>query len=174
MNRLNAIYVLLVIFVTNAASQEDNGYEPSAAFKRMETLVGTWKGTLIRSNGDTLDLKLNYKVISNRSTIVETVFEDDTEMVTLYHDEGEKLVMTHYCALMNQPMLNESRLTANSIHFEQSPSCTLSQDKDAYVNTYSLTVDPDNPSVLKTRYTVVFPDQPLWINDGLVEKVNEL
>ncbi len=165
---------LCLYFAGTANSQEDDSHQPSEAFKRMERLVGTWKGTLIRSIGDTLDLKLNYKVISNRSTIVETVFEGETQMVTLYYDEGDRLTMTHYCALRNQPVLNESRLTESTIFFDQSPSCALSKDKDAYVNTYSLTVDPSKPSVLKTRYTVVFPDEPMWINEGIVERVNEL
>ena len=173
MHKLMMVALCLCVAGT-ANSQEANEYEPSEAFKRMEALVGTWQGTLIRSIGDTLDLKINYKVISNRSTIVETVFEDDTQMVTLYYDEGDRLTMTHFCALRNQPVLNESQLTESTLSFDQSPSCTLSKDKDAYVNTYSLTMDPNKPSVLKTRYTVVFPDEPMWVNEGVLERVKDL
>ena len=81
-------------------------YEPGAAFKRIEQLTGSWVGTLWSShNEETMPLKLDYKVISNRSTIVETVVEGDMEMITLYHEKDGALQFKHYCALVTQPEL---------------------------------------------------------------------
>ena len=51
--------------------------------------------------------KAEYKVTSNGSAIVETLFPGTPdEMVTVYYDKNGKLSMTHYCALANQPQMD--------------------------------------------------------------------
>ncbi|HUY92931.1 MAG TPA: hypothetical protein VMV10_29645 [Pirellulales bacterium] len=46
------------------------------------------------------------RVTSAGSAIEETLFPGgDHEMVTMYFIDGDKLLLTHYCALGNQPQM---------------------------------------------------------------------
>jgi hypothetical protein len=49
---------------------------------------------------------VTYRVASGGSVVIETLFPGTGhEMVSVYHEDGEDLVMTHYCALGNQPRM---------------------------------------------------------------------
>ena len=81
-------------------------YEGSPALKTMKSLAGTWKGTHIL-HGKEVPASIEYKVSSNGSTVVETMFPGSPhEMVNVYHDKSGKLAMTHYCSMGNQPHLD--------------------------------------------------------------------
>lgn len=75
------------------------------AFKRFQTLVGTWEGKAGES-GDGMEAKVVYKLTAGGTVLVEYLFEGtDHEMVTMYHMDNNSLVCTHYCAAGNQPRL---------------------------------------------------------------------
>ena len=99
----------------------------SAEFEKMKTLAGTWKGTATEMDGKTEVTEIDYKVTSNGSVVVETLFPGTPkEMVSVYHDdENGKLSMTHYCALGNQPQLDLKRSEAEKIELELSPKSNL-------------------------------------------------
>jgi hypothetical protein len=81
-------------------------YEGSPALKTMKTLAGTWEGTHVM-HGKEIPATIEYKVSSNGSTVVETMFPGSKhEMVNVYHDKSGKLSMTHYCSVGNQPHLD--------------------------------------------------------------------
>ncbi len=62
---------------------------------------------------------VNYRVIANGSTVVETDFAGtDHEMFTVYTLDRGALVLTHYCAMGNQPRLKAVKDTGNSVSFE--------------------------------------------------------
>jgi hypothetical protein len=50
--------------------------------------------------------KVSYRVISNGSVLEETM-KNGTEdmMVTIYHLDGDRLMVTHYCGAGNQPRM---------------------------------------------------------------------
>jgi hypothetical protein len=74
------------------------------AFDHLKSLAGEWKGTC--SMGNDMPVKVTYKVTAGGSTIVETLFAGEPhEMMTMYHMDGDKLMLTHYCAAQNQPTL---------------------------------------------------------------------
>lgn len=71
------------------------------AFARMLGLAGQWesvtaKGTVIR---------LTFEPISRGSALVERYEAGTTVTQTVYHRDGQRLVLTHYCAQGNQPRL---------------------------------------------------------------------
>lgn len=74
------------------------------AFDRFKTLAGTWKGKAGPVGGPMSDTTVSYKVVAGGTTVVETLFEGSPhEMISMYHMDGDALVMTHYCAAGNQP-----------------------------------------------------------------------
>lgn len=71
------------------------------AFDRLKALEGTWTGM---AHGQPAEVV--YKVTSAGSAVVETLFPgSEHEMVSVYHRDGDDVVMTHYCAAQNQPRM---------------------------------------------------------------------
>lgn len=82
--------------VANAASKENNAGE---AFAKIKALAGNWEGSGSRGK-----VSSSYEVISNGSAVVEHVrVPGEDEMLTVYHLDGSRLVLTHYCTAGNQP-----------------------------------------------------------------------
>jgi hypothetical protein len=80
-------------------------------------LVGRFTAT--REGGT---ISVSYKVISGGSAMLETWSAGGHETVTLYHRDGDGLMLTHYCAQGNQ-----ARLTA----VEATPQRTVFRFLDA-------------------------------------------
>lgn len=80
---------------------------PSAkqAFEKLKTLAGTWEGKA-GHGADAEATKVIYKVTGAGSAVVETQFPGSAhEMITIYHLDGDNLLLTHYCAAQNQPKM---------------------------------------------------------------------
>lgn len=75
------------------------------AFEKLKSLAGTWEGKAGHGK-DAVSTKVVYKVTGMGSALVETQFPGTAqEMITVYHLDGEKLQLTHYCAAQNQPKM---------------------------------------------------------------------
>ena len=71
-------------------------------FEKMKSLVGKWKGTSI----DKKPATVTYTLVSDSSALMERLgMGGDSEMVTMYHPDGDHLMMTHYCSAHNQPRM---------------------------------------------------------------------
>lgn len=71
------------------------------AFAKLKQLVGTWEES--KPEGS---FQVIYKLTGGGSALIETQFPGSgMEMTSVYHMDGENLMMTHYCAAGNQPTL---------------------------------------------------------------------
>ena len=102
--RLSAL--LLALLCAAAATAADraanDGAPPSAraAFERLSSLVGRWRGD--DGRGQTV----TYRLTAGDSVLVETwALAPGRESMTLYHLDGDTLLATHYCPQGNQPTL---------------------------------------------------------------------
>ncbi len=74
----------------------------TAVFERMKGLEGVWVSS--GAEGAAPDAEIHYEVTSAGSALVETIFPGaQHEMVSVYYLDNGRLVMTHYCAMNNQP-----------------------------------------------------------------------
>jgi len=91
------LLVVLGLAVAPAVAQS----KAQASFDKLKTLAGNWEGA---AGGTTS--KVSYRVISNGSVLEETM-QNGTEdtMVTIYHLDGDRLMVTHYCGAGNQPRM---------------------------------------------------------------------
>jgi len=79
--------------------------EPPAAFDRLRKLVGKWEGTEDTPDGKK-KVAVEYQLTSAGTVLTERLFPGKPhEMFTLYHGDGDDILMTHYCALGNQPRM---------------------------------------------------------------------
>ena len=99
----------------------------SAEFERIKTLVGRWESEMPMpggggskgGNGATITVATEYRLAANGSVIVERNFPDTPkEMISVYHDRGGKLWMTHYCAKGNQPQMSLTKSSKGVIALE--------------------------------------------------------
>ncbi len=102
-------------------------YVGSPEFERLKALAGRWESELPMPGGEGSEGKkgainkvaTEYRVAANGSVIVERDFPDTPkEMISVYHDRGGKLWMTHYCALGNQPQMSLTGSTEGVITLE--------------------------------------------------------
>ena len=95
--------MLLGTYTTFAGEEMGSPVIHSKDFDRMKEFVGVWAGKSDMGKGMEA-LKVTYELTSAGNAVVERFdVGKPHEMVTVYHDFGGKLVMTHYCSLGNQP-----------------------------------------------------------------------
>ena len=126
--------VLIAIFAFSAFAGENGGkpegeaekqagaHAGSAEFERLKTLVGRWESEMPMPGGGKgamTTVATEYRVAANGSVIVERNFPDTPkEMISVYHDRGGRLWMTHYCAKGNQPQMSLAKSTDGVIALE--------------------------------------------------------
>ena len=81
--------------------------------------------------------------------MVETLFpESEHEMVTVYHQDGDDLVLTHYCAMGNQPRMRcAPGGEPNKFVFKFHGGTNLNPDKDFFMHDAVITM-PDNDKLV--------------------------
>jgi hypothetical protein len=79
-----------------------------AAFERLATLVGEWRGI-----ADGQKVTVTYSLIADGSTLVEEFLPPDRSetMLTLFAVDGDRVIATHYCAAGNQPQMVTGPIT---------------------------------------------------------------
>ena len=80
---------------------ESGSIDSSAAFARLKTLAGEWRAET--GNGQA---HVAYELIAGGNTLLERETVDKMPpMITVYHLDGDRLLLTHYCMLNNQPRM---------------------------------------------------------------------
>jgi hypothetical protein len=84
------------------------GAEPApdhkAAFDRLKTLAGAWQGHHTTPDGPPMEVE--YRLTGGGSALVERLFAGSPhEMTSVYYLDAGELVLTHYCAMGNQPRM---------------------------------------------------------------------
>ena len=83
------------------AGPKTEGSTDAAAFARLKTLVGEWEGQTRMGKGH-----LSYELIAGGTALVEKeTAENMPAMLTVYHLDGDRLMLTHYCMAGNQPRM---------------------------------------------------------------------
>jgi hypothetical protein len=121
--------------------------ERAALIERVKTLAGTWEA----SGPDGTHVASVFTVSSNGSVVREIMLPGTAhEMTNMYTMDGPTLVMTHYCAMGNQPhMRAHASSDPKVIKFEPDGVSDLKNAEQGYMGAMTLTlVDADH---LKTR-----------------------
>jgi hypothetical protein len=95
------VCALWVFLLATAAASAAEKVDPKAdaAFARLAALVGEWKTDDGRES-------LTYELTAGGTALLEReTAEGRPAMITLYHRDGDRLVLTHYCMAGNQPRM---------------------------------------------------------------------
>lgn len=104
--RRTAMLLTLTVAATflSAAAASSEGDAPNQTkFELIKQLEGEW--LQLDENGQpTETVGSIFKVSAAGTVVLETLFPGtDHEMLTIYHQDGSDVVLTHYCVLGNQP-----------------------------------------------------------------------
>jgi hypothetical protein len=145
----------LALAVNAAEEKKDEAGKKAPAkdvgLERFKQLEGNWAG----KGGDGKDaheVKVAYKVTSAGSAVVETIDSEHGEMITVIHEDGDALALTHYCALGNQPRMKADHASdGKSVAFKFTGASNLKSEKDMHMHNVTYTfVDKDT---LKAEWT---------------------
>jgi hypothetical protein len=105
------IFATLLMAGAQAADNTSGAaIDAKAAFARLKTLAGVWQGDTTMGKA-----RVTYDVIAGGTAVVERdTAERMPEMQTVYHLDGGRLLLTHYCAAGNQPRMQASSFDAKS------------------------------------------------------------
>jgi hypothetical protein len=88
------------------ANPETVVYDADSAFAFLTSMAGTWQRTGGNHDYGTKSPLSTFRVSGAGSSVVETIMPDDpNEMISVYHMDGKDLLLTHYCALHNAPVM---------------------------------------------------------------------
>ena len=131
---LLSVLVLAGAAAGNAADagKPTAGSNAAAAFERLRSLAGEWDGT----NGS-MKAHVSYELIASGTALVERETADGMpSMMTVYHLDGDRLILTHYCMLGNQPRLQAKRYdpTSGELAFEFLDVTGMPNSKSAHMH----------------------------------------
>jgi len=106
-------YLLIASLMTGAlvhAAPKTEHSNDAAAFARLKMLVGEWEADTKMGKAH-----LSYELIAGGTTLVEKESaEKMPAMLTVYHLDGDRLMLTHYCMAGNQPRMQARAFDAES------------------------------------------------------------
>ena len=124
----------IAIFVTLAALSAAAQSTPQKTFDQMKSLNGVWQGKT--SQG--MPVQVSYRVTSGGSAVMSEIQTDKhghEDMISMIHMDGDRLLLTHYCASGNQPrMVASASPDGKTITFDFLDVTNLSSPDAVHMN----------------------------------------
>jgi len=173
MKKRNIPFTLTLIFLSSLSSLAlANETMTVQAFAHLMQLEGQWQGQLDKSDGTSVTLQLNYSARSNGSALLEESREDDVEMLNIFNMQQDTVVSTHYCGLMNKPVARLVSAEDGVIKLKtDAAESGLEEGKDEYVDTWTLSLMPEDDNRFKYEYTVMRPDRSIVTASAVVSRI---
>jgi hypothetical protein len=75
--------------------------------ERLKSLAGTWEG----KGPESMPITVTFTTTAEGSAVMEHLSVG--HMITMYHQDGDQLMLTHYCAGNNQPRMRAAGLSGD-------------------------------------------------------------
>lgn len=132
------LFVGFVALSTFAADPKPSTPTANAAatFDRLKGLVGDWQATTNMGK-----VTAHYELVSDGHVLLEHLDMPGMhqDMVTAYYLDGDKVGLTHYCGLGNQPRMQASGIAGDgSIRFQFVSAANLASGEDKHMHTVNV------------------------------------
>lgn len=135
-----------------------------SAFERFKTLSGSWEGKSTKGWAEVN----NYRVIARGSVVMGTSFDahPNETMVTMFHMDGDRLMLTHYCVAKNQPRMVATEISADGaeVTFEFLDGTNMSSRDKGHMD----------KAVFRFKSDDEFTSQWTWYQDGQESWMEEI
>jgi hypothetical protein len=104
--------VLAAVLSTNFAVAESDAHK---SFEMLKGMEGNWVG----KNNQGQPLEISFRMTAGGSALMSEIHGHGPEnMISMFHMDGDRLIMTHYCGVGNQPRMKVVSADAKSVSFE--------------------------------------------------------
>lgn len=134
MRYLLAGLVVTLALGTTAGAAGGPAVDAAAAFDRLKTLVGEWEAEGGKA-------RLTYELTAGGTAIVERESgEKMPAMLTVYHRDKDRLLLTHYCMAGNQPRMEAQAFdpATRELRFEFIDATNLPDPKAGHMRSVRL------------------------------------
>jgi len=105
------------------------------AFERFKALAGDWvaaeDGEMVKKG----QLVAQYRLTGSGTAVVEDVFPGTPHvMTTVYHLDGDDLVLTHYCMEGNQPRMRAKATSSSKVAFAYDGGTNIDPKRDRHMH----------------------------------------
>jgi len=106
-----AATMIIVLSASLVVAQSD----AHKSFDLLKGMEGNWAG----KNNQGQPVQVSFRITSGGSALMSEIHGHGPEnMITMFHMDGERLLMTHYCGAGNQPRMKVVSSDAKSVSFE--------------------------------------------------------
>jgi len=110
-NITTAVAVLVVLSASLVGAQSD----AHKSFDLLKGLEGNWAGKDQKGQS----IQVTFRMTAGGSALMSEILGRGPEnMITMFHMDGDRLLMTHYCGAGNQPRMKVISSDAKSVSFE--------------------------------------------------------
>jgi len=111
-----AVTTLIVVAVLTASmALADANIDARKSFDLLKQMEGNWAGK--NQQGDLI--QVTFRMTAGGSALMSEIHGHGPEnMISMFHMDGDRLVMTHYCGAGNQPRMKVIASDAKSVSFE--------------------------------------------------------
>ncbi len=96
-----AAYTVMMLFAAAALGQTD----AQRSFNELKTLTGSWEGK--NSMGE--PVQVSFRMTAGGSALMSEIVGHGEDMISMINFDGSnRLLLTHYCAVGNQPRMQAS------------------------------------------------------------------
>ena len=136
MKKAGLAMLFLALLGTCAMAQSD----AQKNFDKMKSLAGSWKG----KTSDGRPVEISYRVTSGGSALMSEIKSED-DMITMFHLDGDRLLLTHYCGTGNQPRMQATTSPdGKSVAFDFLDATNLATPQTAHMHRAVFTVADAN------------------------------
>jgi hypothetical protein len=114
--------------------------KPESGFDQLKMLVGEWEGKTQSGKA----VRVSYRLVSAGSALLETLHPpDESEMVTVYHADGERVAVTHFCSANNQPRMQTVPISGpvKQLSFSFVGASNLASPEDGHMHRLAVTLE---------------------------------
>jgi hypothetical protein len=157
---------------TNHAHSNQNTPDASSArtaFEQFKKLEGKWRGRSTKGWEEVI----NYQTIAQGSVVVANSFDahPNETMMTMFHLDGTRLLLTHYCVARNQPRLVASDFSKDhkSITFTFLDATNLRSRDQGHMDKMVFRFIDENHAV--SRWTWYQNGKESWMEEIALERI---
>jgi hypothetical protein len=99
MKALRYAATIAIVLCAGCALAQSNAQK---SFDTLKTLAGNWEG----KNNQGQTMRVSFRETAGGSTLLSEIHGQGPEnMISMFHLDGDRLLMTHYCGAGNQPRM---------------------------------------------------------------------